>query len=61
MEKLLYTAANLGELTSLGRSKVYELLQTGEIPSIRVGRAIRVSAKALEEWLERQREQTATN
>ena len=38
-----------------GRTKVYELLQTGEIRSYRVGRLVRVRREDVEEFLERNR------
>ena len=56
MDKLFYTVAEVMELTSLGRTKVYELLQAHAIASCRVGRAIRIPAKALEEWVEQQQQ-----
>jgi len=56
MEKLLYTVAEVMELTSCGRTKIYELLQTRAIDSVRVGRSIRIPAKALEQWVEQQQE-----
>ena len=57
MDKLLYTVADVMQLTSLGRTKIYELLQTHAIDSCRVGRSIRVPAKALEEWIQKQQNQ----
>jgi excisionase family DNA binding protein len=56
MEKLLYTVADVMELTSCGRTKIYELLQTRAIDSVRVGRSIRIPAKALQEWVEKQQQ-----
>ena len=49
-EKLLLRVEEAAKLCSLGRSKMYELIMAGEIPSIRVGRAVRVPAEALREW-----------
>ena len=47
-------AAELG----LARSTVYLLIQTGQLPVIRIGRAVRIPRVALEEWIEqRLREQ----
>jgi excisionase family DNA binding protein len=35
----------------IGRSKLYELVRTKEIPSIRIGRRILIPTRALEEYL----------
>jgi excisionase family DNA binding protein len=43
------------ELLGIGRTKAYELVATGELPAVRVGRCIRVSQKELDEWLEHRR------
>lgn len=37
----------------LARSSVYQLIQTGELPVVRIGRAVRVPRSALESWVER--------
>jgi hypothetical protein len=37
---------------------VYSLLASGEIPSIRVGRSLRVSVDALQEWIKRRQERS---
>jgi len=54
--KLLLTVASVMECTSLGRTKIYQLISSGEISSVRIGRAVRVPAKALQEWVNRQQE-----
>ena len=41
------------------RSRAYELVGNGEIPSVRIGRSVRVSRKELERWLEEQRQPSA--
>lgn len=40
------------KLLSLGRTKTYELITAGELPVIRVGRAVRVPVAALHQWIE---------
>ena len=49
MEKLLLKPAEVSELAGLGKSKTYELIATGEIPSVRIGRSVRVPADRLRE------------
>ncbi len=52
--KLLLTVPEAAARLSLGRSKFLELLYAGAIPHVRIGRAVRVPAAALEEWVARQ-------
>lgn len=40
----------------IARSRAYELVQDGEIPSVRIGRSFRIRRKELEKWLEEQRQ-----
>ncbi len=54
MEKLLLRPAEAAEAIGIGRSKVYELLASGELPSIRIGGSVRVPVDALRAWIERQ-------
>lgn len=51
-EKLLYRAAEAGEMLALGKSKVYELMNAGVLPSVRIGSAKRIPAEALRKWVE---------
>lgn len=50
-DRLLYRPEEVAEMLSLGRSKVYELISSGEIASIPVGRARRIPRASLERWL----------
>ena len=45
----------VAEFLRIGRTRAYELVSSGEIPSVRIGRNIRVSRKELERWLEGRR------
>lgn len=51
MDSLLLTPRELAQVLRLGRNKTYELLASGAIPVIRVGRAIRVPRRAVEQWI----------
>lgn len=44
----------------LARSSVYQLIQTGELPIVRFGRAVRVPRSALEAWIERRLDEQRT-
>jgi excisionase family DNA binding protein len=54
MDAILIRAEEAGKLLGLGRSKVYEMLASGELPVVRVGRSVRVPVEALREWVARQ-------
>jgi excisionase family DNA binding protein len=43
------TVEQAREILGLGKNTIYEALKRGDIPSVRIGRLIRVSKKALEE------------
>ena len=45
----------VAEMLQIARSRAYELVGNGEIPSVRIGRSLRVSRKDLERWLEGRR------
>jgi excisionase family DNA binding protein len=43
------------QLLGIGRTKAYELVVTGELPAVRIGRCIRVNRGEIDEWLRAQR------
>jgi excisionase family DNA binding protein len=47
-DRLLYRPEEVSEMLSLGKSKIFQLLRTGEIASISCGRARRVPREALD-------------
>jgi excisionase family DNA binding protein len=54
MTKLLLKIPEVCAELSLGRNKVYELLDVpGGLQTIRIGRAVRVPADAVREWVQR--------
>ena len=52
MDRLLLRPLELQESMSLSRGRIYQLLASGQLPSVRIGRSIRVPARALERWIE---------
>jgi excisionase family DNA binding protein len=49
--KLLNTV-EVAEILRISRSKVYRFLKTGDLPSVRMDRSVRVRKKDLEEFIE---------
>ena len=51
MEKLLLTAREAAEVLGVGRSKVYELIATGRLRSVKVDGCRRVTREALVDFV----------
>jgi excisionase family DNA binding protein len=49
------TLREMQEMLSIGRTKAWQLVASGEVPAVKIGRSVRVSRKELEGWLEEQR------
>ncbi len=56
MERLLLRPSEVAEALGVSRTKAYELIARGELPSVRVGHSLRVSADDLAAWIQRLRE-----
>ena len=41
-------------MLQIGRNKVYELAAAGEIPSLHIGRQLRIPTEGLREWIRQQ-------
>ena len=39
------------KLLRIGRSKLYEMIAHGELPVVRIGRAVRIPRHELERWI----------
>jgi len=51
MEKILLKPCEVAQLLGIGRSLVYELINQKIIPSVRLGRCIRVPSESLKKWI----------
>lgn len=51
-ERLLLKADEVARRLSMGRAIVYLMMQSGELPTLRKGRSVRVPARALDQWIE---------
>ena len=54
VDRLLLRPSEAAETLGIGRSKTYELISSGAIPSIRIGGSVRVPVDALCAWVDRQ-------
>jgi excisionase family DNA binding protein len=54
IEPLLVRVEEAARLLSLSRSTIYEMLDRGELPSLRCGAARRIPLAALRAWVEQQ-------
>lgn len=57
--RLVYTAEQAAELLQVSRRTVYELLRTGELRSVKIGKLRRIPLRALEAFLEQGQEEAA--
>jgi excisionase family DNA binding protein len=53
-EKLLLKPAEVSATLGLSRTKTYALIASGGLPSVRIGRSVRVPNAALQAWIEQQ-------
>lgn len=51
-QKELLTAKDVQEVLGLSLSKVYDMMARGELPTLSVGRLVRVPRSALAAWIE---------
>ncbi len=58
LDKRLYRIPEVMELTSLSRSELYRSIARGELAVTHVGRAVRVAAEDLDEFVQAKRRET---
>lgn len=51
MERDFLTFEEVQDLLKLSRSKMYQMLQRGELPAYKIGKQWRIEKSELEEWL----------
>lgn len=56
VEPELLRPEEVATVLAVHRCTVFELLRTGNLPAVRIGRAVRVPRKALDRWIEDQTE-----
>ena len=55
IEKILLKPNEVFSALGLSRAKGYSLLASGELPSIRIGRSVRIPVTDLHKWVEQQK------
>jgi excisionase family DNA binding protein len=50
---LLLSADELAEQLRVSRSKAYQLMRCGEIPTVKMGRSVRVRQRDIDEYIQR--------
>jgi excisionase family DNA binding protein len=51
-ERLLLTVEEAARRLGIGRSLAWRLVRSGELPSVRLGRLVRVPERKLQAWLD---------
>lgn len=52
IEKLMYRVNEFAEAIGVSRSKAYEMIARGEVPTVRVGGSVRVPVANVRKWIE---------
>ena len=50
----ILTVTEAAEYMKLSKSKVYQLIQMGKMPHLRIGRNVRIKQSEMVKWLEKQ-------
>lgn len=53
-DAILLRAIEVAAALGVGRATAYEMMASGTLPVVRIGRSIRVPRAALEDWVRRQ-------
>jgi len=55
MEPILLTVKEAADALRIGRTLLYEMIGRQELPVVRIGRAVRVPADSLYQWVDQHR------
>lgn len=58
-DELLYRPERAASLIGVGRATLYELMASGEINSVKIGRSRRIPREALQEYVQRLTDSTS--
>jgi excisionase family DNA binding protein len=52
-DQLLYRPEEVAKLLGIGRTRVFELMKTGELPSVKIGASRRITRQAVVAYVRR--------
>lgn len=61
MDRAFLNVDEVAEVIGLGRSKTYQLIAEGAIPSVHIGKSRRVPASALRQWIDERTAEAEAN
>ncbi len=61
LEKALLSITNFMTATNLGRTKVYQLIASGELETVKVGGRRLIPAEAMSDWIAKLRGEDASH
>jgi len=53
-EREWLTIREIQKELAIGRTKAWQLVASGDIPAVQIGRSVRINRRDLDEWLARQ-------
>jgi excisionase family DNA binding protein len=56
IERLLLRPEEAREILGLGRTKIYQLISSGQLPIVRIGGSVRIPMDELKEWIKQKRD-----
>ncbi|MCG8914831.1 helix-turn-helix domain-containing protein [Actinokineospora sp. PR83] len=59
MDRKLYRVEEVARIMQIGRSKVFDLMRSGELASVKIGGSRRVPARAIDSYLDRLMDEAA--
>ncbi len=55
-QKLLLTPGDVAKMLGISRNKAYELFRRSDFPVLKLGKLLKVSKEALDEWIKKNSE-----
>lgn len=58
-QRVLFRPQEVAEMLGISKATVYHLAASGQLPSVRVGKALRISREAIDRWIQDQERRTS--